>query len=214
MFPRIHVHWHQQQGAKRATFREPEYNVPPLLTDGTWQLSCMIFRWVRKHKLGRGHPDLASCQVSLHSVWQFQRRSKKCLSQSEASVAILVLWSARQTQIGRGPWDLAACQVLLLSVQHFQRRSRKCLSQSEARAAILVFQSLIQPAKHKLGLSFLSSSVLHSNFRGEVENVKSKRRQMNNAWSQYMKCTRALGSGALTRECDRQTMDKWSLSGA
>ena len=33
-----------------------------------------------KHKLGRGRWDLASCQVSLNSVQQFQRRSRKCES--------------------------------------------------------------------------------------------------------------------------------------
>ena len=40
--------------------------------------------WPEKHKLGRGRWDLASCQVSLNSVQQFQWRSQKCLSQSEA----------------------------------------------------------------------------------------------------------------------------------
>ena len=42
-----------------------------------------------KHKLGRGRWDLASCQVSLNSVQWFQRRSRKCPSQSEARAAIL-----------------------------------------------------------------------------------------------------------------------------
>ena len=51
-----------------------------------------------KHKLGRGHWDLASCQVSLNSVQRFQRRSRKCLSQSEARAAIWLFWSARKTQ--------------------------------------------------------------------------------------------------------------------
>ena len=51
-----------------------------------------------KHKLGRGHWDLASCQVSLNSIQQFQRRSGKCLSQSEAKAAILYFRSARKTQ--------------------------------------------------------------------------------------------------------------------
>ena len=37
----------------------------------------------KKHKLGRGCWDLASCQVSLNSIQRFQRRSRKCLSQSE-----------------------------------------------------------------------------------------------------------------------------------
>ena len=92
-----------------------------------------------KHKLGRGRWDLASCQVSLNSVKRFQRRSRKCLSQSEARAAILFFQSARKHKLGRGRWDLASCQVSLKSVQLFQRRSRKCLSQSEARAAILFF---------------------------------------------------------------------------
>ena len=51
-----------------------------------------------KHKLGRERWDLASCQVSLNSVQRFQRRSRKCLSQSEARAAILFFWSARKTQ--------------------------------------------------------------------------------------------------------------------
>ena len=51
-----------------------------------------------KHKLGRGLWDLASCQVSLNSVQRFQRRSRKCLSQSEARAAILFFRSARKTQ--------------------------------------------------------------------------------------------------------------------
>ena len=50
--------------------------------------SCFSDR-PQKHKLGRGHWDLASCQVSLNSVQQFQRRSRKCLSQSQARAAIL-----------------------------------------------------------------------------------------------------------------------------
>ena len=43
---------------------------------------------LKKHKPGRGSRDLASCQVSFNSVQRFQRRSRKCLSQSEARVAI------------------------------------------------------------------------------------------------------------------------------
>ena len=51
-----------------------------------------------KHKLGRGLWDLASCQVSLDSVQRFQRRSRKCLSQSETRAAILFFRSAQKTQ--------------------------------------------------------------------------------------------------------------------
>ena len=50
-----------------------------------------------KHKLGRGLWDLASCQVSLNSFQRFQRRSRKCLSQSEARAAIL-FFQAQKTQ--------------------------------------------------------------------------------------------------------------------
>ena len=59
--------------------------------------SCFSDR-SEKHKLGRGHWDLASCQVWLNSVQRFQRRSRKCLSQSEARAAILFFGSARKTQ--------------------------------------------------------------------------------------------------------------------
>ena len=51
-----------------------------------------------KHKLGRGRWDLTSCQVSLNSIQGFQRRSRKCLSQSETRAAILFFRSARKTQ--------------------------------------------------------------------------------------------------------------------
>ena len=59
--------------------------------------SCFSDR-PEKHKLGTGLWDLASCQVSLNSVKRFQRRSRKCLSQSEARAAILFFQSARKTQ--------------------------------------------------------------------------------------------------------------------
>ena len=102
----------------------------------------------KKTKLGRGRWDLASCQVSLNSIQRFQRRSRKCISQSEARAAIFFSDRPEKHKLGRGCWDLASCQVLLKSVQWFQSRSRKCLSQSEARAAILFFRSA---RKHKLG---------------------------------------------------------------
>ena len=102
--------------------------------------SCFSYH-PEKHKLGRGRWDLASCQVSLNSVHRFQRRSQKCLSQSEARAAILFFRSSGKNKLGRGRWDLASCQVSLNSVKRFQRRSRKCLSYSEARAAILFFRS-------------------------------------------------------------------------
>ena len=59
--------------------------------------SCFSDR-PEKHKLGRGRWDQPSCKVLSNSVQWFQRRSQKCLSQSEARAAILIFWSARKTQ--------------------------------------------------------------------------------------------------------------------
>ena len=73
------------------------WNVPPSLMDWPgWQI-LFTFR-PEKHKLGRGRWELAFCQVSLNSVQQFQRKSRKCLSQSEDRTAILFFWSAQKTQ--------------------------------------------------------------------------------------------------------------------
>ena len=217
----------QKQEAKRATYRAPEYNMPPFWGIGQGRHFCLLigpkntnlvedveillpvkFRWIpfrafrgevknvsanqrpgrpscfsdgpEKHKLGREHWDLASCQVSLNSVQRFQRRSRKCLSQSEARVAILFFRSAQKHKFGRGRWDLASCQVSLNSVQRFQRRSRKCLSQSEARAAILFFRSaqkktnLVEDIEILLPVKF--RWILFSGFRGEVENVSANQK--------------------------------------
>ena len=67
------------------------------LTDQPGQKFLFTHR-PEKHKLGRRRWDLASCQVSLNSVQRFNRRSRKCLSQSEARAAILFFRSARKTQ--------------------------------------------------------------------------------------------------------------------
>ena len=134
-----------KQEAQRATYRAPEYNVPPFwrisqgghlvfpigpkntnLVEDIEILLPVKFRWIpfsgfrgevenvstnqkpgrpscfsdrpEKHKLGRGRWDLTSCQVSLNSVQRLQRRSRKCLGQSEARVSILFFRSARKTQ--------------------------------------------------------------------------------------------------------------------
>ena len=133
-----------KQEAQRATYRAPEYNLPPFWGIGQGGHFCLLigpkntnpeedveillpvkFCWIpfsgfrevenvsanqrpgrpscisdrpEKHKLGRGRWDLASCQVSLNSVQRFQRRSRKCLSQSEARAAIFFYRSARKIQ--------------------------------------------------------------------------------------------------------------------
>ena len=85
----VKFHWIPFSG-----FREVE-NVSANQRPG--RPSCFSDR-SEKHKLGRGRWDLASCQVSLNSIQPFQRRSRKCLSQSEARAAILFFRSARKTQ--------------------------------------------------------------------------------------------------------------------
>ena len=55
-----------------------------------------------KHKLGRGRWELASCQISLNSVQRFQRRSRKCLSQSEARAAIFFSDRPEKHKLGKG----------------------------------------------------------------------------------------------------------------
>ena len=130
-----------------------------------------------KHKLGRGRWDLASYQVSLNSVQQFQRRSRKCLSQSEARRQSCFSDRPEKHKLGRGRWDLSSCQVSSNSFQRFQRRSRKCLSQSEAGAAILFFAigpkntNLVEGFKILLPIKF--RWIQFSGFRGEVENVSA-----------------------------------------
>ena len=71
----------------------------------------------KKHKLGRGRWDLASCQVLLNSFHQFQRRSRKCLSQSEARAAILFFQSAwKETNLVEDVeillWPVKFCWIL------------------------------------------------------------------------------------------------------
>ena len=119
-------------------FRGEVENVPA--NQKPWQPSCFS-DWPEKHKLGRGRWDLASCQVSLNSVQRFQRRSRKCLSQSEARAAILFFRSARKTQ----SWKRTSRSCFLSKIVEFRsvvsEEKSKCLSQSEARAAILFFRS-------------------------------------------------------------------------
>ena len=74
-------------------FREEVENVSASQRPGR---SSYFSDLLEKHRLSRGHIDLASCQVLLNSVQRFQRRSRKCLSQSEARAAILFFRSARK----------------------------------------------------------------------------------------------------------------------
>ena len=77
-------------------FRGEVENVSANRSPGPGPPSYFPDRQVKKHKLDRGHWGLASCRVSLNSDQRFQRRSPKCLSQSEARAAILFFRSARK----------------------------------------------------------------------------------------------------------------------
>ena len=84
------------------------------LFDRSARAAIFVYSSAWKQKLGRRHWDLASCQVSLNSVQRFQRRSRKCLSQSDASTAILFFFHhPEKHKFGRGRWFLASCQFLL-----------------------------------------------------------------------------------------------------
>ena len=90
-----------------------------------WQ--SYFFDRPEKHKLGRGHWDLASCQVSLNSIQQFKRRKVENISANQRPGRPSCFSDRpKKHKLGRWRWVLAACQVSLNSVQWFQRRSRKC----------------------------------------------------------------------------------------
>ena len=110
--------------------------------------SCFSDR-PKKHKLGRGHWDLASCQVSLNSVQRFQRRSRKCLSQSEARAAILFFRSAQKTQnLVKGVEILLPVKFRWIPFSGF-REEVENVSANQRPGWPSCFYD--QPEKHKLG---------------------------------------------------------------
>ena len=138
--------------------------------------SCFSDR-PEKHKLGRGHWYLASCQVSLNSVQRFQRRSRKCFSQSEARSAILFFRSARKTQT----WYRTLRSFFLSSFVEFrsvvsEEKSKmsqpirgqgrpSCYSDRPENTNFVEDVEILLPVKFRW--------IPFSGFRGEVKNVKS-----------------------------------------
>ena len=135
--------------------------------------SCFTDR-PEKHKLGRGRWDLASCQVSLNSVQRFQRRSGKCIGQSETGTAILFSRSARKTQT----WKMSLRSYYLFFEFHSadsEEKSKMC-QPNQRLGGHLVFQigpkntilaedvDILFPVKFRW--------IPFSRFR-KVENVKS-----------------------------------------
>ena len=113
-----------------------------------WRPSCFSDR-PEKHKLGRGRWDLASYQFSLNSVQRFQRRSKNCLSRSEARAAILFFW------IGPKNTNLVEDVEILLSVKFHWipfsgfREEVENISGNQRPGRPSCFSD--RPEKHKLG---------------------------------------------------------------
>ena len=113
----------EKQDAQRATYSAPEYNVQPFWGISQGQGGHLVFPISPKNtNLVEDVEILIPVKFPLNSAQRFQRRSRKCLGQSEARTAMLFFRSTRKTQLGRGHWDLASCQVSLNSVQRFQRR--------------------------------------------------------------------------------------------
>ena len=110
--------------------------------------AILFFDRPEKHKFGRGCWDLPSCQVSLQAVQRFQRRSRKCLNQSEARVVILFFRSARKTQTVEDVEILFPVKFSWIPVSGF-RREVKNVSVNQRPGHPSCFSDW--PEKHKLG---------------------------------------------------------------
>ena len=148
-----------------------------------WWPSCFFDR-PEKHKLGRGRWNLASFQVSLNSVQSFQRRSRKCLSQSEARAAILFFWLARKTLT----WYRTLRSCFLSSFVEFRsavsEKKSKMSQPIRGQGGHFVFligpknTNLVQNVEILLPVKFCW--IPFSGFREEVENVSANQRK---GWS-------------------------------
>ena len=113
-----------KQEAQRATYRAAEYNVPPFW--GIRQGGHLCLLNDEKYKLGRGHWDLASRQVSLNSNQQFRGEDK--LSQPIRGHGGHLVFPIRpkNTNLVEDVEILLPVKFCWISVQRFQRRSLKC----------------------------------------------------------------------------------------
>ena len=136
--------------------------------------SCFSDR-PEKHKLGRGPWDLASCQVSFNSAQRFQRRNRKCLSQSEARAAILFFRSDRKTQT----WQRTLRSCFLSSFVEFRsavsEEKSKMSQPIRGQGRHLVFPIGLKNTNFVEDLEILLPvkfhSILLSGFKGEIENI-------------------------------------------
>ena len=124
--------------------------------------SCFSDR-PEKHKLSRGRWDLASCQVSLNSVKRLQRRSRKCLSQSEGGNLVFPI-GPKNTNLVEGVEILLPVKSRWIPFSGFREVENVSANQRQWRSSCFSDR----PEKHKLGRgSFVE-------FRSVVSEEKSK----------------------------------------
>ena len=73
-----------------------KWEVENVSANQNWDGHLVFSNRPKKHKYSRGLWDLDSYQVSINSVLQVTRGSRKCLSQSETGAAILIFRSTRK----------------------------------------------------------------------------------------------------------------------
>ena len=157
-------------------FREEVENVSANQRPG--RPSCFSDR-PEKHKIGRGRWDLASSQVSWNSVQRFQRRSRKCLSQSEAKVAIFFPISQTNTKLVEDIEILLPVKFRWIPFSGFREDVEDVsANQRPRRPSFFSYR----PEKHifvedvEILLPVKFRWIPFSGFREEVENVSANQR--------------------------------------
>ena len=104
--------------------------MPPFWRIGQGDQFCLLID-PKNTNVVRNVEILLPVKLRWIPLGRFQRRSRKCVSQSEAGWPSWFSDQSEKHKLGRGRLDLTFCQVSLNSVLLIQR-SRKCPSQSEA----------------------------------------------------------------------------------
>ena len=133
-----------------------------------------------KHELGRGRWNLASYQVALNSVQRFQRRSRKCLGQSEARAAILFFRLAQKnTNLVEGVEILLPGKFRWIPFSGF-RGEVENVSANQRLGRHLDFPIGLKNTNLVEGVEILLPVKFHwipfSGFYREVENVSANQR--------------------------------------
>ena len=129
-----------KQEAQRATYRAPEYNLPPFWGISQVEHFCWLIGPINTN-LVEDNEILLPVKFHWIPLSGFRREVENVSANQRPGRPFCFSHRPEKHKLGIGRWDLASCQVSLNSIQRFQRRSQKRLSQSEARAAILFFRS-------------------------------------------------------------------------